>query len=155
VTVDIYGWDATESALRGYISAIADKIGAPPESTCCTMSHPANACIALDEYLPGFPDRDLALIWEETQGWAAAIETHCGEDLIVLAYLGEDPLPAPRKVVAFRDDLIADRSPGQPEPPNFGSCPDLLAELAARGYADARPHPAERVPSRVTGRSRR
>jgi uncharacterized protein DUF6292 len=145
VIVDIYGWDAAESALRGYVNAIAEGVGVPPESTFCTMSHPANAYIAIDEHLPGFPDRDLALIWEETQGWAAAIETHCGEDLIVLAYLGEDTMPDPEKVAAFRNDLISDCHPGQPEPPNFGPLSDLLAELQARGYAGAH-STAERVP---------
>jgi hypothetical protein len=146
VIVDIHGWNAAESALRGYIEAIAVGVGVSPESTCCTTSHPANAYIALEEHPPGFPDRDLALIWEETQGWAAAVETHCGEDLIVLAYLGEDPIPAPERVVAFLDDLIADRHPGQPQPPNFGSRSDPLDELGLRSHAGAQPHPAGRVP---------
>lgn len=34
---------------------------------------PANAYVALDERLPGFPDHDVALLWDERSGWSAAI----------------------------------------------------------------------------------
>jgi hypothetical protein len=132
--VDIYGWNAAESALRAYVSAVAKAVGVPPESTCCSVGRAASAYLALDERLPGFLDRDLALIWEDTQGWAAAIETHSGEDIIVVAYLGTKPVPAPRQVAAFVRDLLADRQPGQPEPPDFPRSSALSRELAAHGY---------------------
>ncbi|TVT49904.1 hypothetical protein FNH05_16490 [Amycolatopsis rhizosphaerae] len=141
VIVDIYGWDTAESALRAYVGAIAEAVGVAAESTCCTVSRSATAYIALDEHLPGFPDRDLALIWDDSHGWAAAIETHCGEDLIVVAYLGEDLVPPPRKVVAFRDGLVADRQPGQLEPPEFEPPEDLAEWLSRRVHV-----PAQRVP---------
>lgn len=128
--MDKYGWDAAESALRAYLAVVADALGVPPKSTCAMPGPPASAYIALDEDLPGFPDRDLALLWEDTQGWAAAIETHSGEDVIVVAYLGKEVVPAPREVVAFLRDLLADAHPGQLEPPNFERCPDLTQRLA-------------------------
>ncbi|KAA9154705.1 hypothetical protein FPZ12_031510 [Amycolatopsis acidicola] len=132
--MDIYGWDAAESALRAYIAVTAKALGVPPDSTCCTMGRPATGYIALDDRLPGFPDRDLALLWEDTRGWAAAIETHCGEDLIVVSYLGVDPVPAPHQVAGFVKDLLADAQPGSITPPEFPVTPDLLRRLAAFGY---------------------
>jgi hypothetical protein len=144
--VDIYGWDAAESALRAYVGVVAEAVGVSPESTCCSIGRTAGAYLALDERLPGFPDRDLALIWEDTQGWAAAIETRCGEDIIV-AYLGTGPVPAPRQVVAFVRDLLADRQPGRPEPPDFPRRPDLARELAAHGYIGTHHSMATRAPS--------
>ncbi|GHF63820.1 hypothetical protein FHX82_003111 [Amycolatopsis bartoniae] len=132
--MDIYGWDAAESALQGYVSAVAEALGVPPESTCAMTGRPASAYIALEERLPNFPDRDLALLWEDTQGWAAAIETHSGEDVIVVAYLGGEVVPPAREVVAFLRDLLADRHPGQLEPPNFDRCPDLVERLARHGH---------------------
>jgi hypothetical protein len=145
--VDIYGWDAAESALQAYLAVVADALGVPPESTCAMTGQPATAYIALDEHLPSFPDRDLALLWEDTQGWAAAIETHCGEDVIVVAYLGKEVVPAPRDVVAFLRDLLADEQPGQLEPPNFRRCPDLTQRLATHGHAGTHQSMTTRSPS--------
>jgi hypothetical protein len=75
------------------------------------------------------PDRDLALLWDERHGWSAAMETHSGEDLIVLAYLnGEDVLPEPCEVARFLAALRAnDHSVGRPDPPR----------LRAAGHHDA------------------
>lgn len=132
--MDIYGWDAAESALQAYVAVVADALGVPPESTCAMIGSPASAYIALEDHLPGFPDRDLALIWEDTQGWAAAIETHSGEDVIVVAYLGKEVVPPPGEVVTFLRNLLADAQPGQLEPPNFAPCADLTQRLATHGH---------------------
>ncbi|GAA5160595.1 MULTISPECIES: DUF6292 family protein [Amycolatopsis] len=145
--VDIYGWDAAESALQAYIAVVADALGVPPESTCAMTGRPASAYIALDERLPNFPDRDLALLWEDNQGWAAAIETHSGEDVIVVAYLGGEVVPPPSAVVGFLRDLLADKQPGQLEPPNFPPCADLTERLARHGYAGTSQSMITRSPS--------
>jgi len=57
-----------------------------------------------------FPGREVALLWEETCGWALAVETRSGEDLIVLGYLGEHAVPAPDAVADFAATL-GTRSP--------------------------------------------
>lgn len=145
--VDIYGWDAAESALRGYVSVVANELGVPPESTCAMMSRPATAYIALDARLPGFPERDLALLWEDTHGWAAAIETHSGEDVIIVAYLGKEIVPELGEVVAFLRDLLTDAQPGQLEPPDFPPCPDLTRRLAAHGHTGTHQSMTTRSPS--------
>ncbi|XGU19570.1 DUF6292 family protein [Rhodococcus sp. 3Y1] len=57
-----------------------------------------------------FPGREVALLWEETCGWALAVETRSGEDLIVLGYLGEHAVPTPDAVADFAATL-GTRSP--------------------------------------------
>ncbi|WP_410626939.1 DUF6292 family protein [Amycolatopsis sp. cmx-8-4] len=97
------------AALWAYLADVTTALGIGLES--CTIDHdsPVSAYIALDEHLPGYPGRDVALLWDEIHGWAAAIETHSGEDLITVRYLGGPtivPLPedVARFVVALRED---------------------------------------------------
>jgi hypothetical protein len=69
--------------------------------------------VALEQRLPGFPDRDVALLWNEQHGWSVGVETSCGEDVIVLCYLGTDILPTPRVVARFVAEAFADDDPPQ------------------------------------------
>jgi hypothetical protein len=97
------------------------------------LEAPVHAYIPLDERMPAFPGRDVALLWDERHGWCGAIETASGEDLIVLSYLGSDVLPPPRVVAAFALELIAGTGPGQAAPPAFreaAAADDLPARLA-------------------------
>lgn len=144
--MDIYDCDGAESALRAYVAVVAGALGVPEDSTCAMPGKPATAYIALEARLPAFPDRDLALLWEDTQGWAAAIETHSGEDVIVVSYLGIEVVPAPREVVAFLHALLADEQPGRIDPPNFEPRPDLVERLATYGYHGTRRSTITRSP---------
>ncbi|MFC4003285.1 DUF6292 family protein [Prauserella oleivorans] len=151
--MDIYGWDSTESALHAYVGAIVDAFDTRPEYTCSASTTPASAYVALDDRLPDFPDRDLALVWDEKQGWAAAIETHSGEDLIIVSYLGgQDPVPEPRRVVRFVEKLLAGAMPGQLEPPSFPSSPDLPRKLFAAARAASTPSARTRVTASTAAR---
>lgn len=145
--MDSYGRDAAESALRAYVAAVATELGVPAKSTCATPGAPATAYIALEERLPSFPDRDLALLWEDTQGWAAAVETHSGEDVIVVSYLGGEVVPPPKEVVAFLRALLADEHPGRIEPPHFERRPDLIDLLATHGHTGTHQSMVTRSPS--------
>lgn len=128
--MDIYGWDPAECALHRYVEIIAAEFGVRPEYTNCDIGKPASAYVALDQCLPDFPDRDLSLIWDERRGWAAAIESASGGDLIVLAYLGKEPVPEPEHVIEFVRRLLAGEHPGQTRPPVFDSDADLIRRLA-------------------------
>lgn len=105
-------------ALRAYTAAVGSACGAGPESCTVDTGTPASAYVALDGRLPRFPDRDLALVWDERHGWALAVETHSAEDLLVLGYLGRDLLARPAEVARFAAESLAGR-PGQPEPPGL------------------------------------
>lgn len=98
-------------ALRGYLEDVAAALGVGLESSTIDLDTPVSAYLALDHRLPAFPDRDLALLWDEERGWSAAIESHCGEDLIVVAYLDADTVAPPADVVVrFVDDLRLGRT---------------------------------------------
>ncbi|GAB2748821.1 DUF6292 family protein [Amycolatopsis magusensis] len=105
-------------ALRAYTAAVGSACGAGPESCTVDAGTPASAYIALDGRLPRYPDRDVALIWDERFGWAMAVETHSAEDLLVVAYLGHDLLARPAKVARFAANVLAGR-PGLLEPPRL------------------------------------
>jgi hypothetical protein len=74
-------------SLLGYFEPVCDAVGVGLESCVLDLDHPVSAYIALDCRLDRYPDRDLALVWDERHGWALAMETHSGEDLIVVRYL--------------------------------------------------------------------
>ncbi|MEV6824640.1 DUF6292 family protein [Amycolatopsis sp. NPDC051102] len=126
-------------ALLGYLLDVTAELGIGLES--CTVDHdsPISAYVALDTRLPQYPDRDLALLWDEVHGWAAAIETHSGEDLIVLRYLGGPTVaPAPSRVARFVTALYEDdHSFGRPDPVRLRSAEDAdaLAALLRRPAA--------------------
>jgi hypothetical protein len=90
-----------ERRLRGYLGAVARAVGVGLESCTLDAGTPAAAYIALDWRLARFPGHDLALVWDEVHGWAAAIEDVTGEAATVLCYLGGEVLPEPRAVVRF------------------------------------------------------
>lgn len=149
--MDIYGWHSTESALHAYAGAVVEALTSGPygrsrtgatgpgaQYTCDTTGTPVSAYIALDGHLPTFPDRDFALVWDERHGWGGAIETHSGEDLIIVSYLGgSDPTPDPDDVARFARQLLDGGMPGRLDPPEHTPLPDLPRRLlAAAGTAD-------------------
>jgi hypothetical protein len=121
------------TALWTYLADVTTALGIGPES--CTVDHdtPVSAYVALDEHLPGYPGRDVALLWDEVHGWAAAVETHSGEDLIVVRYLGGPTVtPAPGKVARFVTALREDdHRVGRLDPPALRTATGLAGLDAA------------------------
>ena len=110
---------AVNAALRDYFAEVTRAFGIGLESCTVDQGPPLSAYVALDERLPGYPGRDVALLWDEVHGWSIAIETRFGEDLIVLRYLGGASVAPPsvrliRFVAALRED---DHRIGQLVPP--------------------------------------
>ncbi|WP_408629946.1 DUF6292 family protein [Amycolatopsis aidingensis] len=96
-------------ALQAYLDAVAAEFGIGRESCTVDLDVPVSAYLALDLRSARFPDRELALLWDERHGWAAAIETHSGEDLIVLDYLGgTEVCPEPGRVARFVTAVCAE-----------------------------------------------
>ncbi|QKV73133.1 DUF6292 family protein [Amycolatopsis sp. Hca4] len=111
------GLGAAARGLRQYLLAVAAKLDAP--AWFCEVDVPAGAYVALERRLARFPHHETALLWDERDGWAAAVESATGDEVIVLAYLGEDVLPAPEAVVDFVAGLYGEKYPGRPDPPDF------------------------------------
>jgi hypothetical protein len=126
--------DEFARGLRGYIAKVTSELGVGLESCAIDAAPPASAYVALDVRAARFPDRELALLWDERHGWSAAVETYSGEDLVVLTYRGGDLVPGPADVAAFVAAVLAgDQSVGQPDPPPPVSDPDAVA-LRLRDY---------------------
>ncbi|WP_439381032.1 DUF6292 family protein [Amycolatopsis lexingtonensis] len=117
--------------LTGYLAAVGAAVGVGEESCTVDVDAPASAYIALDVRLPRHPGRYMALLWDERHGWAFAMETHSGEDLLVLAYLGGELVPSPARVRGFVAAIrLAGGGSGDPVPPDLrGDRDELLARL--------------------------
>lgn len=92
--------------LCHYVSEVAVAVGVGPEACCCSPDTRANAYIAVEHRIPRYAERDVALLWDEENGWAVAVETGCGEDLLVLHYLSDEITPAPDVVAAFLESVV-------------------------------------------------
>ncbi|MFD8495372.1 DUF6292 family protein [Amycolatopsis sp. NPDC059657] len=126
--------------LREYLSLTARAVGVGWESCTVDLDEPVSAYVALDWRLDRFPGRDVALLWDEVNGWAVAVEAPGGESAIVLSYLGGDRLvPEPAEVVALLEAVRADdHSIGQPDPPRLraaGRHDELMACFEVLGDA--------------------
>ncbi|ONI80107.1 hypothetical protein ALI22I_42550 [Saccharothrix sp. ALI-22-I] len=93
--------DAMTWGLRGYVRLVAEALDLTGDCWYVSSERPATTYLAVEGALPGFPDRDVALLWDEESGWSAAVETHSGEDLIVQARFGAQILPSPRAVARW------------------------------------------------------
>jgi uncharacterized protein DUF6292 len=126
--------DLAEHGLRHYTARIAAAVGAGAEAAWCEWADAPSAYIALDQRLPGHADRDVALIWAVERGWALAVETGCGEDLLIAASLGGDVLPSPETVATwFRAVLTGRHADAHQHPsaqPNTAASTDVTRRLA-------------------------
>lgn len=120
--------------VRRYISLVAAALGLTGDTYCVELEPYLAAYVALDGRVPRFPGHEVALVWDEYHGWAVAVESRSGEDLLVVSYLAFDVLPAPRVVARFARDLLAGCRAGQPERPALrrpGTGDDLAERLAS------------------------
>lgn len=129
--------ERAEWGLRRYVQQVALALGVGMESACCeAVAAPANAYLALTQRLPSAPDRDVALFWDATHGWALGIDPGSGEDILVAAYLGgAQSMAGPDTVAAFARRILAGQDAGRSNPPVWPGDGDLTSQLA--GYPAA------------------
>ncbi|WNV87830.1 DUF6292 family protein [Umezawaea sp. Da 62-37] len=102
-----FDFDETVAAgLRRYVNLVTGALGLTGECSYVEVERPAGAYLALDGGLARFPDRDLALLWNEEHGWSMAVETDSAEDPLVLAHMGGDPLPSPGEVAEWTSNFL-------------------------------------------------
>ncbi|CAL9532146.1 hypothetical protein SUDANB95_04022 [Actinosynnema sp. ALI-1.44] len=121
--------DELTEGLAGYVRAVAQQVGVPPEGTEYEVSDTVTAYLALTEGT----ERDLMLVWSDVHGWSIAVETAPFEAPVVLAHLGHPVVPPPREVARFVADVLAGGSGGA-EPTAKGNRQALAVRL--RPYAD-------------------
>lgn len=107
-------------AMSAYLDAVSAAAGVGSESCTIDLDPPMSAYLALDGQLSVHPGRDTALAWDERHGWSFTIETHSGEDLLVVAYLGGELVPPPSRVREFvRAVRARTRRTPSPAPPDL------------------------------------
>lgn len=121
--------ELAEHGLRHYTARIAGAVDVGPEAAWCEWADAPSAYIALDQKLPDHPDRDAALIWAAERGWAVAVETGCGEDLLITASLNGDVLPAPETVATWFHAVLAGKYTGAHRRPNAAVDTDVIHRL--------------------------
>lgn len=124
-------WGRPARGLRRYVRLVAEELGCSGDAFSVDTEAPVSAYLPLDDRVPAFPERDLALIWTPLHGWYAAIETASGEDLIVVSYAGDEVLPSPAEVAMYVRALVEGGGPGRPTPPDAAVGTDLPDRLAA------------------------
>ncbi|MDU0288244.1 DUF6292 family protein [Saccharothrix longispora] len=97
--------------LAGYVRAVAEEVGVPPEGTEFEVADTTTAYLALPER----PGPDLMLLWSGGHGWSVAVETRPSEPPVTVAHLGAPLVPPPEVVARFVADVLAG-GPGRPEP---------------------------------------
>ncbi|WP_147397392.1 DUF6292 family protein [Amycolatopsis panacis] len=122
--------ELAEHGLRRYTARIAAAVGAGAEAAWCEWADAPSAYIALDQRLPNHPDRDAALIWTAERGWAVAMETGCGEDLLITASLSGDVLAAPETVATWLRAVLTGTSSDARRDPSAAVSTDVIRRLA-------------------------
>lgn len=149
--------DSDSAAARGlheYVRLVATEVGMRGPGWLVQLEPLANVYIALEDRLPAFPTRDVALVWDEEHGWALGVERHPGESLLVVTYLGDDVLPGPEAVARTVRRHYADEPPRTQEPPVFRAADDnddLPARLAGYAVPPVGPPPQATEPHQVPG----
>jgi uncharacterized protein DUF6292 len=125
--------------LRRYVRLVTAALGPTVDCAAVHWGDPVHAYVALSGLLHWFPGRAVALTWDAEQGWAMVLPSRAAQAQLVLRYLGNDILPAPRDVATFSGRLFRDEFAGQADPPRLGGATqarDLAARLAC--YAGPR-----------------
>ncbi|MEV6717963.1 DUF6292 family protein [Lentzea sp. NPDC051208] len=104
--------DTAARVLRDYVHAVSTGLGLRGESSFVAADHLSNAYVALEGQLRDFPHDDVALLWDERNGWAAAIENARSGDLVVVARLDGEVTPPPSVVVTWVRALLQPGSDG-------------------------------------------
>lgn len=138
--MDLDGDAAPARGLRRYVRLVADTLGLRG-GWFVQLETPVTAYLALQRRLAEYPGNDVALSWDEENGWGLAVESNHGE-LDVVGYLAGEVLPSPERVGRFVDAVFSGQGTGRCDPPGLrrvGSRDDLWKRLAAYASRTATP----------------
>ena len=110
VHLDIDFDDSAVRRVQRYVREVVAGLGLRGDSSFVETQPRAGAYVALDGRLPDFPDHDVALLWNEWNGWSAAVEDRMGE-LVEVERMNGDPHPSPAAVVSWVKGLLHGVSP--------------------------------------------
>ncbi|MFC3455445.1 DUF6292 family protein [Amycolatopsis speibonae] len=127
--------EAVVRGLHRYVRLVIEELRLSGNAYYTHFDPTVGAYIALDRRLPGQSECDVALVWNESTGWALALETDSREHLLVVDRLRDEILPPPRVVATFARDAYAGEPMGDEDDAPPPICEDLAERLT--GYASA------------------
>jgi hypothetical protein len=98
--MELESWSRPARGLREYIRLVAEACGSG-EAFAVRSERPLSGYVPLEGRAPGFPELDVALVWDERTGWYSALETATNNELAVLSYLDGPVCPPPERVAQF------------------------------------------------------
>jgi hypothetical protein len=107
VTMEMDFDDTAARTRKDYVQQVSAAMGLRCACACVLTEQPVSVYLAVEGRVPRYPDRDVALLWDEQTGWSAAVETYSGEDLIVVADLESGIWPAPQLVADWAIELLS------------------------------------------------
>ncbi|WNV87425.1 DUF6292 family protein [Umezawaea sp. Da 62-37] len=99
--------DEVTRRLRRYAAAVGEVLGLSGESSCVDAERPCSLYLAIDGRLREFPDEDLALVWNDRDGWRAVVESPGGGPLREVSRFTGPVHATPRAVAAWVEALLA------------------------------------------------
>jgi hypothetical protein len=130
--------DSVARGLHRYVRLVTSSVGLRGDCSYVQVDEVAHAYVALDGSLPSFPDDDVALLWDEANGWAAAVEQRSDREPRVVARFPGDVLPTPEAVAVWVRRLFQQHHTVESTEPRPRT-DDVRARLVA--YADPTAEP--------------
>lgn len=97
--------DTAARRVSRYVRQVMAGLGLRGNSSYVESEPYPSAYVALAGRLADHPDNDVALVWDEKRGWAAAVEDASGQ-LTVVARLGGEVKPPAADVAAWAQTLL-------------------------------------------------
>lgn len=92
--------------FRAYVESVAAEVGSAAEHCYCSAEKREAYVVVSTRDEKIYPGREVALIWNGDTGWGVAVETHSGEDMLLLGSVSGTPVPTPATVAGLCRRLL-------------------------------------------------
>jgi hypothetical protein len=108
-----FDFDDSAGRLRRYVDDVLDAAGLSGYGVIDHADESSTAYVAVDGRVAGYPGHDVALLWDQDEGWSVAAENPADGSLVVI-----DRLAGPRQKPAAVARWV--RSVLRSQPPQAG-----------------------------------
>ncbi|PKW00177.1 hypothetical protein ATK30_0264 [Amycolatopsis echigonensis] len=135
-----------DSALAGYVSQVAERVGIPLDAVTHEVTDTATAYLGLVSRTAGHPEHDLMLVWDERLGWSIAIEPRGDDQPPAICRLRGHIAPPPGAVAQFVADVLDGHRDGQLSP-----VPAQLDRTTLAAHLSTFPHSVANIGPKTSG----
>jgi len=107
--------DTAARQLRRYLDDVLDAAGLSGYGFTDHVDESRSAYVAIDGRVTGFPDHDVALLWDQDEGWSVAAEDPSDGSLVVIDRLTGGPRQAPAAVARWIRLVLRNQPPQAPQ----------------------------------------